>query len=175
MRSPLRRERPNALGREEVLDDRAECGRVGEQVDVAAGVCVWRVACGSSRAMMWALMIGMIGFVGAGDDEGGLADRREGEQARPHRPGEELVQVAAAGSGGQLMPDDLGDVGVAEIRAAAVDGRGDRGQIVAVDEPAGVSIFVRTVGRAGIMRTPVAVATRTSRRHRRGFWKATIT
>jgi hypothetical protein len=61
MRSPLRRERPNALGREEVLDDRAECGRVGEQVDVAAGVCVWRVACGSSRAMMWALMIGMIG------------------------------------------------------------------------------------------------------------------
>jgi hypothetical protein len=73
------------------------------------------------------------------------------------------------------MADDLGDVSVAEIGAAAVDGRGDRGQTVAVDEPAGVSIFVRTDGRAGTMRAPVAVAARTSRRHRRGFWKATIT
>ena len=42
------------------------------------------------------------GVVEPGDDHGPMPDQRQRENARPHRTGEQLMQVADSGAGHQL-------------------------------------------------------------------------
>ena len=85
--------------------------------------------------MIAALAAGMIGIVGAGDDQSGLPDDRQCEHTRPNRPGEQLMHIADARARYQLPTEEsLDDRGVV-TRAASVKFRSDTGGIVLVEEP----------------------------------------
>ena len=79
-------------------------------------------------------------IVGSGDDEGGLPDRGQHEQARPQRACGELVEVSPRGSADMVPGEKTGQVGVVAGDGAAVETGTDLGQVVGVSEtPSGQS------------------------------------
>ena len=92
------------------------------------------------------------------------------------------MQVPDAGAGHQLPVEQSLHIRRIGANRPAIEVTGNRGGILMVEEPAGVSIFARTARRPGTMTTPVLagiadqfhvpVDTSISLRHRCGFWNA---
>lgn len=100
-----------------------------------------------------------------------MSDEWQRQEAGPSDAGQQLEDVTAARPDPGLVGHQVSHAAPLLAHPASVELGGDRSRILGVAVAPRGEHLAETVNRPGTVSMPVPVLTRTSLRHRRGFWK----